>query len=43
MQNFLSAEGSAGLLEPWGQYIRTDQDGKMKGGAGEDGKSKEGR
>jgi transcriptional regulator with XRE-family HTH domain len=32
-----------GHLYPWGQYVRTDQDGKMKGGAGEDGKSEEGR
>jgi hypothetical protein len=39
-----SQSGSqARLFEPWGQYVRTDQDGKMKGGAGEDGKSKEGR
>ncbi len=33
----------SGLLHPWGQYVRTDTAGKMKGGAGEDGKSKEGR
>jgi len=30
-----------GLLKPWGQYVRTDD--KMKGGAGADGKSKEGQ
>ena len=32
-----------GLLKPWGQYVRTDTDGKMKGSAGADGKSKAGR
>lgn len=36
-------QNASGLLKPWGQYIRTDTDGKLKGGAGADGKSKEGR
>jgi hypothetical protein len=36
-----SSESTSGLFDPWGQYVRTDD--KLKGGAGADGKSKEGR
>src|SRR5947208_10269745 len=31
----------SGLLKPWGQYIRTVTDGKMKGDAGAERKSRE--
>src|SRR5258708_38477408 len=34
---------TTGLLKPWGQYVRTDKDGKMKGETEADRKSKEGR
>ncbi len=33
---------STGLFKPWGQYVRTDTDGKMKGDTEADRKSKEG-
>ena len=42
LQGVTSIAGHARLLDPWGQYVRTDKDGKMKGDTEADRKSKEG-